>query len=142
MKPFVSRFFVLAVLMATFAAWSTRAQGGPAVTFTASGAFNAGEATFPAGTYTIRQDQDTLQEWVISNDSLAVSAFITTQVVDATTANQKTEITFHKYGDTLVLKEITIAGMKTRYVVQMSHPEKKAAKSGKPTKVSVPAEKK
>jgi hypothetical protein len=128
--------------MATFAAWSALAQGGPAATFTAPGAFTAGDATFPAGTYTIRQDQDTLQEWVISNDSQTYSAFVTTQQVDTTAPIQKTEITFHKYGDYLVLKQIAIAGLNTRYVVQTSYPEKKAAKSGKPTKVSVPAEKK
>jgi hypothetical protein len=51
-------------------------------------------------------------------------------------------VTFHKYGNTLVLKNISIAGTAAGYVVQTSHAEKNTAKAGNATKVSVPAQKK
>jgi hypothetical protein len=70
------------------------------------------------------------------------SAFLPTESLSPTTANQKTEVTFQKYGNTLVLTEIWIPGFSTGFSVQTSYAEKKAAKAGSPTKVAVMAAKK
>ncbi len=142
MKIFTFRLFILAVLFGTLVVLGASAQGGPALIFTSSGPFIAGDAKFPAGTYTIRQEPESDQEWEISNDSTTHSAFFGTYQGDPITANQKVEVTFQKYGKTLILKGFTIAGLPTSYVVEASYAEKKAAKTGSPTKVSVPAQKK
>jgi len=101
----------------------------------------AGDAKFPAGTYTICQDPDNQQEWEISNDFKGYSAFLLTDPSSSTTSNQKAEVTFQKYGNTLVLKEIWIPGLANGFSVQTSYAEKKVAKAGSPTKVSVAAAK-
>jgi hypothetical protein len=142
MKTLFTRFFVMAVLVGALVASGVRAQYNNTVVFKAPGSFIAGDATFPAGTYIIRQDQDDLGLWEISDDSKSHSAYVQTETVDMASANQVTQVTFHKYGNTLALKEIVLTGLNTRYLVHTSYSEKKAAKSGKPTKVSVPAEKK
>jgi hypothetical protein len=52
-----------------------------------------------------------------------------------------TDVTFAKYGDKLIMKNISIAGDQG-YWIPMSIPEKNAKKTGaKPTKVSTPAAK-
>lgn len=79
--------------------------------------------------------------WVISNDSKGFSAFLPTEPLSPTTPNQKTEVAFQKYGNTLVLKEIWIPGFSTGFSEQTSYADKKAAEGGSPSKVSVAAEK-
>jgi hypothetical protein len=142
MKTFVVRLISLGVLMLTVATLGSWGQGLPGVSFTASAPFTAGEAKFPAGTYTIRQEPDSQTEWLISNESTGYSAFFSSEPGDANTSNQKSEVTFQKYGDNLVLKAFSVAGVVTNYVVQTSYAEKKASKAGSPTKVSVSAQKK
>jgi len=142
MKVFGFRFVVITVLTGLSFASSVRAQAGNAIEFKVTSAFVAGDAKLPAGTYTIRQDPDSQLEWVISNDSKGISAFLPTDPLSPTTPNQKTEVTFQKYGNTLVLKEIWIPGLSNGFSVQTSYAEKKAAKAGSPTKVSVAAAKK
>jgi len=119
-----------------------RAQTTNSIEFKVSSPFVAGNAKLPAGTYTIRQDADDQLEWEISNDTKAISAFLPTDPVSMTSPNQKTEVTFQKYGNTLVLKEIWITGLSNGFSVQSSYAEKKAAKAGSPTKVPVAANKK
>ena len=142
MKTFGCRFVVIVVLTGLSFVSSVWAQAGNAIEFKVTSSFVAGDAKLPAGTYTIRQDLDSQLEWVISNDSKGFSAFLPTDPLSPTTTNQKTEVTFQKYGNTLVLKEIWIPGLSTGFSVQTSYAEKKAAKAGSPTKVSVAATKK
>jgi hypothetical protein len=115
---------------------------GNEIEFKVSSPFIAGSAKFPAGTYTIRQDADDQLEWEISNDAKGFSAFLPTKALSTTSPNQKTEVTFEKYGNTLVLKEIWIPGLSNGYSVEASYAEKKAAKAGSPTKVPIAAQKK
>jgi hypothetical protein len=142
MKALVYRFVVIAVLTGLSFVSSVSAQGGNAIEFKVASSFVAGDAKLPAGTYTIRQDQDNQMEWEITNDSKGFSAFLLTEPLSPTSANQKREVTFQKYGTTLVLKEIWIPGLSNGFSIQTSYAEKKAAKAGTPTKVSVAAEKK
>jgi hypothetical protein len=142
MKASIKRSFIVAVLFGTLVAVGARAQGGPALTFKVSGPFIAGDTKFPAGTYTIRQEPESDEEWDISSDSKALSAFLATYQGDPIASNQKVEVTFQKYGNTLILKGFAIPGLPKNFVVQESYAEKKAAKTGNPTKVTAPAEKK
>ncbi len=142
MKTLFSRFFLLAVVIVTVAACCATAQTQTnTIMFTSPGPFVAGETTFPSGTYTLTQSPDDLSVWEISSDSKSASALMLTEMADVA-APTKNELTFHKYGSTLVLKQIWIAGSSTSYIVQTGYVERKAAKAGKPTMVAVPAQKK
>ena len=141
MKSLISRFLILAGLAAVLTAGNLTAQTNNLI-FTAPSSFVAGEATFPAGTYTLRQFQDDLSVWEISSDSKNATAVLLTETTDVSGNSGKNELTFLKYGNTLVLKQIGIGGSTTAYIVQTSYAERKAAKAGKPTKVAVPAQKK
>jgi hypothetical protein len=142
MKTLGYRFVAIAVLAGLSFVSSVWAQAGNAIEFKVTSSFVAGDAKFPAGTYTIRQDPDNQQEWELSNDSKGYSAFLLTDPSSSTTSNQKAEVTFQKYGNTLVLKEIWILGLANGFSVQTSYAEKKVAKAGSSTKVSVAAAKK
>jgi hypothetical protein len=142
MKTLGYRFVVIAVLTGLSFVSSVWAQAGNAIEFKVTSSFVAGDAKLPAGTYTIRQDPDNQLELEISNDAKAYSAFLPTDPLSPASPNQKNEVTFQKYGNTLVLKEIWIAGLSTGFSVQTSYAEQKAAKAGSPTKVAVAATKK
>jgi hypothetical protein len=142
MKMLRCGFAVISVLMGLSFVSSAGAQAGNAIEFKVTSSFVAGEAKLPAGTYTIRQDPDNQLELEISNDAKAYSGFLPTDALSPTTPNQKNEVTFQKYGNTLVLKEVWIAGLSNGFSVQTSYAEKKAAKVGSPTKVAVAATKK
>ena len=142
MKTLVYKFVAIAVLAGLSFVSSVWAQGGNAIEFKATSSFVAGDTKFPAGTYTIRQEPENQMEWEITNDTKGYSAFLLTDPANSTASGQKAEVTFQKYGNTLVLKEIWIPGLASGFSVQTSYAEKKAAKAGSPTKVSVPAAKK
>ena len=142
MKTLVYKLVVITVLTGLSFVSSVRAQGGNAIEFKATSAFVAGDTKFPAGTYTIRQEPESQMEWEITNDTKGFSAFLLTDPTNSTASSQKAEVTFQKYGNTLVLKEIWIPGLASGFSVQTSYAEKKAAKAGSPTKVSVAAAKK
>ena len=142
MKALSGRFFILAVLLVAFAACTMAQTATPTLAFTAPGPFIAGDASFPAGSYTIHQTQEEPNVWEISSDTKTHNAFVSTVEEDALSPYPKTEVTFRKYGNTLILKEVLIGAQTIGYVVLPGHAEKQAAKSGKPTKVSVPATKK
>jgi hypothetical protein len=140
MKTLISKFFILAVLIGTLVASGAMAQTNE-IEFKAPGPFLAGQTSFPAGTYTLRQSQDDLTAWEIFGDSKSASAWLLTEPMDSEGPKSKTELTFHKYGNTLVLKQIWVQG-NVSYVVHTDYAERKAAKAGTPTKVAVPAQKK
>jgi hypothetical protein len=79
MKTLGYRFVAIAVLTTLSFVSSVWAQAGNAIEFKVTSSFVAGDAKFPAGTYTIRQDPDNQQEWEISNDSKGYSAFLPTE---------------------------------------------------------------
>jgi hypothetical protein len=142
MKMLGRGFVVIAVLTGLSFVSSAWAQGTNTIEFKVTSPFVVGDAKLPAGTYTIRQDPDNKLEWEITNDSKGFSAFFPTEPLSPTTPSQKTEITFQKYGNTLVLKELWIPGFSTGFSVLTSYAEKQAAKAGSPTKVAVAAAKK
>jgi hypothetical protein len=142
METFTSRLFLVAFLMITLATTGGWAQTSPGVKFTASAPFTVGESKFPSGTYTITQESNSQTEWQIYNDSKSYSTFFSTEPGDTNTPNEKSGVTFHKYGDSLVLKAFSISGIAANFVVETSYAEKKASKSGSLSKISVPAQKK
>jgi hypothetical protein len=141
MKLLISRFLTLALFLGSLAAWGAHAQH-PTIAFTAPSSFIARESAFPAGAYTLRQTQGDPNLWQIFSDTKSCDSMLIAEPVDFLARSNKTEVTFRKYGNTMVLKQIATAGNDAGYVVQTSYAEKNAAKAGTPTKVSVPAQKK
>lgn len=140
MKTLICRLSVLLIFMAVFGEGLAFGQtGGFVVDFKVSSPFSVGDATFPAGSYTARQQQDDLGILEISSADGQHSALVGCEPMYANTNPTKTELTFHKYGNSLFLKEIWTAGNTSGLYVIGGPQEKRARKSGKPTKVSVPA---
>jgi len=91
MKTLGCRFVVIVVLTGLLFVSSVWARAGNAIEFKVTSSIVAGDAKFPAGTYTIRQDPDDQLEWKISNDFNGHNAFLPTDPSSPTTPNQKTE---------------------------------------------------
>jgi hypothetical protein len=84
------------------------AQLDDTVEFTTSFPFTVGYATVPAGTYTVRPDDDNPRILELSGGHTAV--LFQTYIVEAAKRPAKTEVVFKRYGAGYVLKEIFIAG--------------------------------
>jgi hypothetical protein len=78
------------------------------VEFTTSFAFTAGNATMPAGTYTITPDDDSPA--MLRLTGAHASVFIETQNAEPRQIPSKTEVVFNRYGNGYVLKAIWIEG--------------------------------
>ena len=110
------------------------------MTFAVSSSFVAGEATLPAGSYKIEQDPDDSGVLQITNMAGSHSVMVMAELVETDAPRKKTEVIFSKYGNTLVLKQLWLAGNDAGYLVIAGHAEKKAAKTAKPVKQSVAAQ--
>jgi hypothetical protein len=78
------------------------------VEFTTSFPFTVGNATVPAGSYTIRPDEDNPEIMQLTGPRGIV--LFQTQSAHAEQIPAKTEVVFKRYGTGYVLKEIFIAG--------------------------------
>lgn len=78
------------------------------VEFTTSFPFTVGSATVPAGSYTIRPDDDNPKILLLTGAHTAV--FFETDNAEAREMPSKTEVVFKRYGDGYVLKDIWMAG--------------------------------
>jgi hypothetical protein len=78
------------------------------VEFTTTFPFTIGDTSVPAGSYTIRPDDDNPR--VLELFGQKTSALFQVDAVDAPSTPSKTELVFSRYGDTYVLKNIWIEG--------------------------------
>jgi hypothetical protein len=105
--------------------------------FTSKAPFAVAGATLPAGTYQITQldlDDNLFECSAVSGKPSVMFEADPHEVIPTTTG-----VAFEKYGDTLILKNISIAGDQG-YWLPISLPEKRSKKGGvKPTKVSMGA---
>jgi hypothetical protein len=84
------------------------AQLADTVEFTTSFPFTVGYANVPAGTYTIRPDDDNPRILELNGGHTAV--LFQTDIVEEAKAPTKTEVVFRRYGDGYVLKDVWIEG--------------------------------
>ena len=84
------------------------AQLDETVEFTTSFPFTVGYATVPAGTYTVRPDDDNPRILELSGGHTAV--LFQTYIVEAANRPAKTEVVFKRYGDGYVLKDLWVEG--------------------------------
>jgi hypothetical protein len=141
MKKLFWKEFALLLFAGSLCASGAKAQIGPdGMAFTVSSPFVAGEATLPPGSYKIEQDPDDWGVLRVTDIAGSHSVMVVAELVESDPPRKKTEVIFSKYGNTLVLKQLWLAGNDAGYVLIAGHPEKKAAKTAKPVKQSVAAE--
>jgi hypothetical protein len=87
------------------------AQLADTVEFTTSFPFTVGYATVPAGTYTVRPDDDDPRILELKGGHTAV--LFQTDVVEAAKATSKTELVFKRYGEGYVLKDVWVEGSRS-----------------------------
>lgn len=137
MKFVICRSLMLLFVFGTGAVYRINAQLPPnGVEFKAASPFVVGTETFPAGTYTIKPTQDDLDVLDISS-ATKHSGFTYCEEYDSPSPATKTELTFNKYGSARYLKQISVSGSTQGCLLATGNAEKKAKKSGKPTKEAV-----
>jgi hypothetical protein len=78
------------------------------VEFTTSFPFTVGNTTIPAGTYTIRPDED--NPAILQLNGVHAAVLFETENKQMRETPSKTEVVFKHYGDGYVLKDIWVAG--------------------------------
>ena len=134
------KLFVLLVLFCSYAVSRITAQltTPNGLDFKATSSFVAENVTFPAGSYNVKPTQDDIEMLFLSSAD-GHSAFIPCEPLDAINPAAKSELTFHRYGSSLYLKQIWVKGNTDGRLIPSGPAEKKDRKSGKPTKETVPA---
>lgn len=140
MKTLVGKLSVFAVLLGMLDGGVAKAQIANELDFQAPAGFIAGETKLPAGSYSLRpfstEDPSLLE---LTNAAGNSAVLLSTEFTESETPAKETQITFNKYGSELVLKTIQLQGQQSGYWMDAGYREKTLAKSGKPTKQSVPA---
>ena len=107
------------------------------VTFTTSFSFYAGSAKLPAGTYTVRQQQDDPNMFEIQNGAGTHSALIEGRA-SSKSSKGNPEVVFNRYGTTECLESI-LTSTGNSVDLETGPAEKLAAKKGSPQSHTVPA---
>lgn len=135
-----SRFVLAAAFMAAIGGVTANAQVTDRITFKTDFPFVAGNATLPAGSYTVSPMDDDPSVLELSNGK--VSVLLDTEGDQPARAPSKTEVTFNKYGNTYVLHEILDPEAQGGAIVLPSHAEKRHQKADStPTPHAVQASK-
>ena len=106
------------------------------VTFTTSFTFYAGGAKLPAGTYTIRQQQDDPNIYEIQNGAGTHSVLVDARA-SSKTSKGNPEVVFNRYGTTECLESV-LTSSGNSVDIETGPAEKLAAKKGSPQSHSVP----
>ena len=96
------------------------------VEFTTSFPFTVGYATVPAGSYTIRPDDDNPAVFELTGEHGSV--FFETNGAQSRETPSKTEVVFKRYGGDYVLKDIWVEGSDTGAETTTVEAERHAAK--------------
>ena len=133
------KLFVLLVLLCSYTVSRIVAQitTPNGVDFKVTSSFVAQNATFPAGSYSVKPSPDDIETLIVSSSD-GHSAFIPCEPSETINPSAKTELTFHRYGSSLYLKQVWVKGSTDGCLIPSGPAEKKDRKSGKPTKETVP----
>ena len=104
------------------------AQITNSVEFTTSFPFTVGNTTVPAGSYTIRPDDDDPN--ILALSGARADVLFQTENTAQESIPSKTEVTFNRYGDGYVLKGIQVEGSDTGYVTIPVEGERHVTKRG------------
>jgi hypothetical protein len=128
MKSFVRSIGIAAGLLLLAGVSPARAQVTDSIQFTTTFPFAIGYANVPAGTYTIRPDED--DPVILRLTGTDVAVLFLTDNVEARQIPSTTEVVFKRYGDGYVLKDVWEAGSSTGAEAVTAEAEKHAAKAG------------
>jgi hypothetical protein len=110
----MSKYFISAMascfLLALLSAAPAGAQTGTLERAVIPFDFIVRGKTLPAGTYSIRRINDTSEALVIQSQNLRSHVAFETEPFEARLAPSRSELVFHRYGDTYFLREIRTGG--------------------------------
>jgi hypothetical protein len=137
----LNRFIVVAaVLLVWGAAQTANAQIVGELEFTTTFPFTVGNATLPAGTYTLRPDD--LDPRMLEISGAHVGLFFLTDFTDSAATSKRTEVVFNRYGDQYVLKNVFLADSEVGYETEPMPRAQRAAMKGPASEHHVPMRKK
>jgi len=128
MKAFFRSIGIAGGILVLAGVQNASAQITNSVEFTTSFGFTVGNTTVPAGSYTVRPDDDDPNILVLTGAHADV-LFQTENKTQKSTPS-KTEVIFNRYGDGYVLKGIQVEGSDTGYVTIPVEGERHATKRG------------
>jgi hypothetical protein len=128
MKTLFRSIGIAGGILALGAVQNASAQITNTVEFTTSFPFTVGNATVPAGHYTITPDDDDPNILVMTGSRADVLFQAENQ--QQQTAAAKTEVTFNRYGDGYLLKGIQVEGSEVGYVTIPVEGERHVVKRG------------
>jgi hypothetical protein len=126
MKSFIRTIGIAGGLFLIAGIQNASAQVTDPVEFTTTFPFTVGYGTVPAGSYTIRPDDDNPD--ILELQGPATTVFFQAQNKIARETPNETEVVFKHYGDTYVLKDIWVAGSTTGAETLPAEGERHAAK--------------
>jgi hypothetical protein len=131
------KLFLLSLLL-MLAVCIVSAQDGNTIRFKTTGPFVVDNTTLPAGSYSIRRMSD---DGELELSAAAGQPQVVIEADPLETPAGKANVSFSKYGDKLVLKQIDFPDQMSYWIPMSSLEHKHRKASGKPTKTSVPATK-
>ena len=126
MKSSIRSIGMAGVVLLLAGAQNAGAQIVDTVEFTTTFPFTAGNATLPAGSYSIRPDDDNPQ--ILQLTGAHASALIQAQTTEAQKPSDKTDVVFKRFGDGYVLKNVWVEGSNEGATIVAAEGEKHAAK--------------
>ncbi len=140
MKSLIRNIGIAGGLLLIAGIQNASAQVTDPVTFTTTFPFTVGYGTVPAGSYTIRPDDE--NPGILKLQGRHTTVFFQALDTEARKTPNETEIVFTHYGDTYVLKDVWVAGSNTGAESLASEGERHAAKQyGSATEERVEARK-
>jgi hypothetical protein len=126
MKSLVRSIGMAGGILLLAGAQNAGAQVIDTVEFTTSFPFTAGNATVPAGSYSLRPDDDNPQIFQLTGAHTSV--LVQAQNAEAAKPSSKTDVVFKRFGDGYVLKNVWIEGSNEGVTITTAEGEKHAAK--------------
>ena len=141
MSSFFHRLVIGVAFVGVFALLAGRpaqAQLAEYMTFRTNFPFVVGNATLPAGAYTIRRTEDSQGVYMVSGQS---SVFLVANPTSHPPSIDpaKDEVIFQKFGDQLVMSEVWEGDDSTGIVSTMKYKGEREARNGQPVLIAVAA---
>ncbi|MCU1384736.1 MAG: hypothetical protein JWL71_3433 [Acidobacteria bacterium] len=128
MRSFVRSIGIAVGLLLLIGVHQASAQVTGSIEFTTSFPFAVGYANVPAGTYTIRPDDDNPEILLLTGPQVAV--LFLTGSINAPSTPAKSEVVFKRYGDGYVLKDVWQQGSDSGAEAVVAESERHAVKAG------------